>query len=197
MATTSRSVPLPYVPGASVSPAASVGDLSRATWDELFKISQALIELDRPAASVVACSEPVNITPTTIYDRLFDENDIYEWEAPGGQTDSTTGIWTCPQEGLYLFTGVIEIPAFPTPATKEYTATLRTTLIPINGGAPLQILSTAGGLDNMPLRINPNIARPLNRGDTVYQDLDITHHTVSGVITVTAVRNIIRQSGIK
>jgi hypothetical protein len=193
----SRSTPLPYVPGLSIAPSSTVVDLSRATWDELFKISQALIELDRPSASVISCSEPVNITPTTVYDRLFDQTVIYEWEQPGGQTDATTGIWTCQQEGLYQFTGVIEIPAFPTPAVKQYTATLRTTQTFANGDPPAVVLSTAGGTDNTPLRINPSLLRPVSKGDTVYQDLDLTHQTVTGTVTVTAVRNIIRMSSIK
>ena len=59
----------------------------------------------------------------TVWDRLFDTALIYDWQAPLGQHDVATGIWTCPQEGLYAIQPVVEVPAFPNPGSRIYEAT--------------------------------------------------------------------------
>lgn len=195
MASIDRTSPLPYTP-APPPTGTDTPNLSRATWDELFKIAQSLIDLDRPAAIEGASPEAVPVGPTTVYDRLFDEADSVQYEFPSAQLDRATGIWTCPREGLYLMLPVIEVPAFPTPASKLFTASLRTTIDRVDGPDEV-IVATAGGDDRIPLRLQPVFLKPFYRGDKVYFDLDLTHETKTGNVTVVSVLNIVRQANIR
>lgn len=190
---TAKSTFIPYTP--APPPSATDPNTCRATWDEFFKLAQALIDLDSPAAIAGANPEPVVVGPTVQYDRLFDEADAIEYERPKGQLDQTTGIWTCPQEGLYLIMPVIEVPAFPTPASKLFTASLRWTIDYASGAPDRVATAKAGGDDRVPLRLQPVIMVPLSRGDRMWFDLDLTHETKTGSITVVSVINIVRQSG--
>lgn len=191
MAATDRSGPIPYTPAAPHG----ATDFSRAVWDEFFRIAQNLFELDRPAAISGSSLENVTVSAATVWDRLFDEADAIQYERPQGQLATLTGIWTAPVEGLYLIEPVIEVPAFASPASKLYTATLRTTIT--RAGVAVESLSQVGGDDRVPLRIVGVFLRPLNRGDTVFWDLDLTHETKTGTVSVLSVLNITRQSSIK
>ena len=190
---TGKSTFIPYSPGSP--PGADTQSLSRATWDEFFRIAQTLIDMDRPASIAGASPEPVIVGPTTQFDRLFDEADAIEYEHPTGQLDQATGIWTCPQEGLYLIMPVIEVPAFTTPASKLFTASLRWTIDYASGAPDKVATAKAGGDDRIPLRLQPVIMVPLSRGDRMWFDLDLTHETKTGTVTVVSVLNITRQSG--
>lgn len=181
-----RSAILPYVPS---NPPAG---MDRAVWDEFYKLQQALIDLDRPVALAINSSEYIAVTPTLTYDRLFDENVFYEYQLPLGMFDTTTGIFTAQQEGLYTVDIVIEIPAFPNPGSRNYTATLRTTKSPANGDPDIELISTAGGPDEAPLRFSASILRPLNSGDRVWFDLDLTEETFTGNLTVRSFMHIVR-----
>ena len=192
MAASDRSGPIPYTPAAPHG----ATDFSRAVWDEFYRIAQNLFELDRPAAIAGSSLENVTVSAATVWDRLFDEADAIQYERPAGQLAAATGIWTAPVEGLYLIQPVIEVPAFASPASKLYTATLRTTITRV-GFATVQSLSKVGGDDRVPLRIVGVFLRPLNRGDTVFWDLDLTHETKTGTVSVLSVLNITRQSSIK
>ena len=192
---TGKSIILPYVPSAppgGIRPE----DFTRAAWDEFYRIQRALIDLDRPAASSLSCSESVSIQAGVVYDRLFNENVTTIFEQPGGQTDTATGIWTCPQEGLYYSSSEVNAPAFPTASVKDYTMTLRTTLVPISGPNVVKIAVVVVP-DTLPLRLVGIVLLALNRGDQIYQDVDLTHSTAVGAVTVKASREIIRQSGIR
>lgn len=188
-------IQIPYAAAPPPAPG-NTGEFVRAAWDEFYRIQYALAAIDRPAASSITASESVPVGPTEQYDRLFDEGLLYEYEEPPGQTAPATGIWTCPQEGLYQITTIVEVPAFPSPASKLYTANLRTTQIPA-GGTPASIVSSVGGPDNVPLRLVSIIIRPFLKGAQLYSDLDLTHETKTGTVTVTAVRGVIRLSGYK
>ena len=188
-----KSTFIPYSPGAP--PGADPASLSRATWDELFRIAQSLADLDRPASISGDSPEPVPVGPTLQYDRLFDEADAISYEFPTGQLDTATGIWTAPQEGLYLIMPVIQVPAFPSPASKLFTANLRITIDYASGAPDKVITASAGGDDRVPLRVQPVILIPLTRGDRIWFDLDLTHETKTGSVTVISVLNIVRQSG--
>lgn len=59
------------------------------------------------------------------------------------------------------------------------------------------ILSKTGGQDEAPLRLVSNFLRPLNRGDEVWFDLDLTEESYTGNVTITNILNISRQSSIK
>jgi hypothetical protein len=187
-----RSGPMPYTPAAPHG----VTDFSRAVWDEFYRIAQGIFELDRPAAVAGASRENVTVSPAAAWDRLFDESDAIQYERPEGQLNKLTGIWTAPMEGLYLIEPVIEVPAFASPASKLYTASLRTTTTR-QGSAPVQETSKVGGDDRVPLRIVAVFLWPLNRGDTIFWDLDLTHETKTGTVSVLSVINITRQSSIK
>ena len=188
-----KSTFIPYTPGSP--PGVDTASLSRATWDELFRIAQALIDLDRPASIAGDSPESVIVGPTLQYDRLFNEADTIDYEYPSGQLDVTTGVWTCPQEGLYLILPVIQVPAFASPASKLFTANLRTTFHYASGSPDEVIVANAGGDDRVPLRLQPVFLKPLSRGDQVYFDLDLTHENKTGSVTVVSVLNIVRQSG--
>jgi hypothetical protein len=195
LASTDRSTPIPYSP--ANPPGGDTLDLSRATWDELYRIAVEFNNLAQPAALAVTCSEPVTVEATTVWDRLFNENITYEWQNPLGQLDVTTGIWTCSQEGLYSITPIFEAPPFPSPALKEYTASLRGTFHPINGGPDKVGIAQSGGMDTQALRVSAQFLRPLYKGDQLWMDADLTHATKTGTITCFGVMNILRVGRIK
>jgi len=187
-----RSSPIPYSPSVPVVP----GELSRATWDELYRIAASLSALDRPASIAGRSTEEVTVSAAVAYDRLFDEAYSVTWESPANQLDRSTGEWTCPAEGLYLVAPVIEVPPFATPAGKLYTATLRWTVTRA-GVAPVQVFSTVGGEDSVPLRVIGIRLAPFSRGDSMFFDLDLTHETKTGTVQVLSILNICRQSAIR
>ena len=189
---TDRSSSIPY------SPAAPHGatDFSRAVWDEFYRIAQGLFELDRPVAVTAASMENVTVSAAPVWDRLFDEAGSVTYERPAGQLALATGIWNAPIEGLYLIQPVIEVPAFASPASKLFTASLRTTVTP-SGGVEKVKISSVGGDDRVPLRIVGSFLLPLNQGTTIFWDLDLTHETKTGTVSVLSVLNITRQSSIK
>ena len=196
MASSDRSTPVPYSP--APPPFGADGQqLSRATWDELYRIAERFESIDRPAALAVTSSKSCPIQAATVWTRLFNTGIVYEWQAPLGQFNDATGIWTCPQEGLYSVTVTIEIPAFPKPGQRLYTATLRTTGNPLAPGPDKVVLSKAGGPDEAPLRFSADFLRPLNKGDQLYFDLDLTEETFTGNVTVFSILNIVRQGTIK
>jgi hypothetical protein len=195
LASSDRSTPIPYTP--ANPPAPNAPDLSRATWDELYRIATEFNNLGNPAALSATCSEPVTVEATSNWDRLFNENVIYDWEQPTGTLDTATGVWTCPQEGLYQIDVILEAPPFPSPATKEYTASLRTTLHPVSGGPDVVAVSQNGGIDTQSLRVNASFLRPLYRGDQLWIDADLTHATKTGTVTCLAVLNTLRVGRIK
>jgi hypothetical protein len=195
LAFTDRSTPIPYTP--ANPPGGDTLDLSRATWDELYRIATEFNNIAQPAAVSAACSEPIAVQATTVWDRLFDENVTYEWQNPSGQLNTTTGVWTCTQEGLYTLNLVLEAAAFPSPATKTYTASLRTTFHPIIGTPDQQYISQNSGMDTNALRVNATFMRPLYKGDQIWIDADLTHATKTGNVTCLGVINILRVGRIK
>jgi hypothetical protein len=195
LASSDRSTPQPYTPAPP-----PFGDdtrqLSRATWDELYRIAERFESIDRPAALSLSKSESIPIQAATVWTRLFDSPVSFDWQRPDGQM-AATGIWTCPQEGLYDVTVICEVPAFPNPGARLYEATLRTTGHPANGAADTVLLSSTGGPDEASLRLVANFLRPLNKGDQIWFDLDLTEVTYTGNVTVFSVLNICRQASIK
>ena len=186
---TDRSSSIPY------SPAAPHGatDFSRAVWDEFYRIAQGLFELDRPVAVAGASTEDVTVSATTAWDRLYDEAGSVGYVRPAGQFALATGIWTAPIEGLYLIQPVIEVPAFASPSSKLFTASLRSTVTP-PGGVEKVSISSVGGDDRVPLRIVEAFLLPLKKGTTIFWDLDLTHENKTGTVSVLSVINITRQS---
>lgn len=195
MASSDRSTPLPYSP--ANPPAPNAPDLSRATWDELYRIAEEFNNMANPTAMAITCSEDIAVQAATVWDRLFNENVMYDWQNPPGSLNAATGVWTCPQEGLYQVDVILEAPPFPSPATKEYTASLRTTRRPITGGPDISAISQNGGMDTQALRVNASFLRPLYKGDQLWVDADLTHATKTGNVTCFAVLNVLRVGRIK
>lgn len=196
MASSDRSTPIPYTP--APPPFGADGQqLSRATWGELYRIAERFESVDRPAAVAITGSKSIPVQAATVWTRLFTAPVAYEWQAPLGQFNDATGVWTCPQEGLYDLTIVIEVPAFPQAGNRIYTATLRTTLHYANGDPDKVVTSASGGPDEAPRRFSADFLRPLNKGDQLYFDLDLTEGTFTGNVTVFSVLNICRQGSIK
>jgi hypothetical protein len=195
LASSDRSTPLPYSP--ANPPAPNSEEISRATWDEFYRLALILDNLQSPSALSAACSELVAVQPTTVWDRLFNENVTYQWENPTGTLDVTTGIWTCPEEGLYSIDIILEVAPFPSPATKEYTASLQTTINPIDGSPDLVFVSQNGGIDTQALRVNASFLRPMYRGDQLWAAADLTHATKTGDVQCKAFLNILREGRVK
>jgi hypothetical protein len=195
LASSDRSSPLVYTPA---NPPAPGGDnLSRATWDEFYRLAILLQNLAAPSALSAACQEPVTVEATQNWDRLFNENVEYDWQNPQGTLDTVAGIWTCPEEGLYQVDVILEAPPFPSPATKEYTASIRTTYHPADGSPDMVAISQNSGIDTQSVRVNAAFLRPLYRGDQVWVDADLTHQTKTGTVTCLGVLNILRVGRIK
>jgi len=192
-----RALTAKYTPGPNVAPSSNVGDLGRATWEELFRIAQSLLDLDRPCAMSLLCEESIPVGPALTYDRLFNEGVSNFWENPAAQIDTATGIWTCPQEGLYQVAVLLRVPAFPTPAVKEYYLSIRITIVHIDG-SPDEVLELQnGGFDNIPIAASGTALRPFLRGDQMYVDAAAYHQTTTGAVTIKANLQIVRISGTK
>jgi hypothetical protein len=196
LASTDRSTSVPYSP-ANPPYTDKAQDLSRATWDELYRIAERFSAIEQPAAIAVTGTEVCTIQPAEVWQRLFDGTKIYDWERPGAQLDQATGVWTCPQEGLYLFNIVIEIPPFPSPGSRLYEATLRTTGRPAAGGADRIVFSKTGSPDEATMRLVASFLRPLYRGDEIWWDLDLTEEAYTGSVTVLSILSICRQANIR
>jgi hypothetical protein len=194
LASSDRSTPIPYQP-ANPPYTEKLADFSRSTWDEFYRIAERFLSIDRPAAMAVTEAKSAPVQAAAVWTRLFNTAPAYDWQQPIGQM--TAGVWTCPQEGLYAVTVIIEIPAFPNPGNRLYTATLRTTGHPASGGADKVVLSKTGGPDEAPLRLVADFLRPLNRGDEVYFDLDLTEEGYTGNVPVLSILNICRQASVK
>lgn len=194
MASTDRSTPQPYSPS-NPPYTERIADFSRATWDEFYRLAERLVSIDRPAAMAITESLTATVQPTVVWQRLFNTAPAYDWESPPGQF--ANGVWTCPQEGLYNITVIIEVAAFPNAGNRIYEATLRTTLHPANGDPDKVSLSKTGGPDEAALRLIADFLRPLNKGDQAWFDLDITEETFTGSVPIFSILNICRQSSVK
>jgi len=191
MTTSNRSLPVPYSPA---PPPAGEQGLSRAVWDELYSIQQALIELDKPTAMSVRTTETVNVTAAASWQRVLDGG-TPSFQRPGGVWDSATGTYTCPQEGYYQIICTAAVPAFPTPASKEFFAALRGTLTP-STGAPRTDFAYDGGFDNVPLTCRLVLFVQLLKGDQVFFDATIVHATKTGTVDTTFTLQVVRTSSL-
>lgn len=191
-----RSTYLPYAPG-NPPVLDNTRELGRATWDELIRVAQSLIDLDRPVCLALKSSDTLTATASgQTYSRLFDSTqDVIEYEQPGGTMNNTTGIYTIPQEGVYQVYCRMNVPAFPSPQTKSYIGYIRFTLTKAAGGSSTVILESSG-LDDTILTVQGQGLFPLHRGDTLYFDGAITRAAGGGSVVVTDTLQIIRVSGL-
>lgn len=190
-----RSTYLPYQPG-QPPVLDSARELSRATWDELIRIAQSLIDLDRPASLSVAGSDSITATTSgQTYSRLFDASPSIVHEMPGGCFDPASGIYTVPQEGIYQIYARMNVPAFPSPQNKSYVGYLRYTISRVAGGTITGILES-GGFDDTILTVQGMSLNPLYKGDQIWMDGAITRAAGGGTVVVTDTLQIHRISGI-
>ena len=187
--------------------------LSRATWDELYRISSSLddvcsvlsseidtiesnittieadiVDLNAPPIVSITSSVSVTVGTTDAYKTLFDNTgtESFGLQRPLSQV-GTDGVWTCPQGGDYLISVNVTIPTTTDPMWNEPVsiAKLRITGNETN-------LTTVNGVSSIPPVIGNSIVRTFAADDTVEIELDLTRGTTSGSETVIAVLNIVR-----
>ena len=190
---TGKSLLLPYIAGSP--PRGSTEEVARATWDEFYKIEQALIGLDAPVALSLSATENVNATTGIVYETFYDEGITYQWEQPPGYFTLATGVWTCPGEGLYQLSNTFDVPAAPSASIKDYIIYVRNTLTPLIG-APVIRNSSAGGLDTFQLRFNALSLVPLLKGTTVKMEVAVYREAGAVTVSVTGNLGIYRVSGL-
>ena len=193
---TNRGVSIPYRPGSPPHPQSKPEELVRAVWEDLGRVSIAMGELDHPMGSAVYCNEQVTISksPAVVWDRLFNEGVTNVWSNPASAMDTTTGTYTIAQEGVYNVLCRLSVPAFPTPAVKEYSARLRMTIEYVNGSPSEIFFANDGGIDTVPLTVIGTFLYPLTKGDKITVDAAIDHETKTGVAQVTAGLQLFRVS---
>ena len=184
-----RSLSLPYDPNPVPS---SVEELPAFLFDELRRISLALYAT--PVTFADRESETIEIGPAVIWRRLFDTGGTPIWEVPGGQFDNATGIWTCPQKGLYSMSATITVQPFGGVGGKSYYAGLRMT-VEQNAAIVYQIETSDGGFDDVPLGVTLSGMIPLQQGDQVYVDAAVVHENQTGTVDVVDSWQIIREAG--
>lgn len=189
-----RSTYLPYIPGPP--PTHDTEQLTRATWEELYKIAQSLIDLDRPVSVAVRENIFLNVADPPVFLRLF-QGDNPEWMQPENFLDPATGIVTIPQSGLYSVQVVLRIPPFVSPNSKDYYGAITTYYTPINTSIQTSWTDVSGGVDDFPITVTSSTLRPLYKGDELYFEAGVTHTQQTGTIETTSNLQIYRVSGIR
>lgn len=167
-----------YIPG---NPPFDGEGLSRATWDELYRIASTLSAAQTPCAISITSSVSVTVSSGSAYKTLFDNTgtESYNWQQPSGQV-GTDGVWECPETALYNLLVVCKVPTTTAPMWDEpvSVATIRFTT-----NASSETFAYNGVSSLPPLLVLP-ILRPFQQGDTVEVELDLTRGTESGSATV-------------
>jgi hypothetical protein len=186
---------IPYTPGAPPSEITT-----RPVWDELYKVSQSMIDLDRPVSLSLQSVEPLNATITPgSFTRLFNGGEISEWEQPGGSFNHSTGIYTVATEGLYQIYIRLNTPPFPSSQVKEYESQIQWTVDFVDPLKPIKNgIVEAGGQDTATLTNQGMMLLPLVKGDVFYFDARLIRQAgAASNIQNTAMLQVIRMSGVK
>jgi hypothetical protein len=171
----SRSISIPYQP--NIVPT-DPNELPRWLDVELNKIALALIA--QPVAMAVKDEGPVIIGPAINWQTLFIGNSP-DWDVPGGDFNSTTGEWTCPESGLYSIDLQMEVAPFGL-GNKNYYAGIAVVID--SGGTITRYESTDGGDDNIPLGVSLSGLAPLLQGDVLHTEGTIVHENQTGTVDV-------------
>jgi hypothetical protein len=186
---------IPYVPG---PPPAEIG--TRPVWDEFHKVSQSMVDLDRPVSLSLGSNEILDAATTAgVWTRLFNGGEISQWEEPQGTFDHATGVYTVATEGLYQVFCGLNVPPFPSAQTKDYRAQIQFTIDFIKSGQlNFVAIKEDGGLDTHYLSVNGQILYPLYQGDKIWLDARLIRAAGAATgIACTATLQIVRMSGIR
>lgn len=167
-----KSVIPAYVPNIVPS---GVEDLPRFLNEELERIRQAMQA--QPVALAVEEVGDFAVTQIVTWERAF-IGATPAWDIPGGNFDSATAQWTCPQTGLYSIDVQLEVAPFGA-GNKNYYAGIR--IYHLSGQTVDYRESSDGGVDNVPLGVNMAGLVPLTQGDVVAVDMTVVHDTWVGV----------------
>lgn len=167
-----------YIPG---NPPFDGEGLSRATWEELYRIATTLGSIQTPCAVSIASSVSVTVSSGSAYKTLFDNTgtETYNWQQPSGQV-STGGVWTCPENAAYTLYLVVKVPISTDPMWDE-PVSIATIRLTVNAATETY---TYNGVSSLPPLLVLPIFRPFEQGDTVEFELDLTRGTTSGSATV-------------
>ena len=166
-----NSINIPYSPGQVPT---GVDGLPRFLADEFRRIQEALVA--QPVALSVDETGDYTVGTVANWVRAF-VGATPGWDVPGGNFDSTTGIWTCPQSGLYSITSELEVSPYGL-GNKNYYAGIR--IYRDSGGVITYRETTDGGVDNVPLGVTLAGLIPLLQGDQLAIEMTIVHETFVG-----------------
>jgi hypothetical protein len=190
---------IPYVPGPSPGEM-SLGTIIRSIWDEFFKVSQSMVDIDRPVSLSLGSNEPLNATTTPgTWVRLFNGGEASQWEQPTGTFNHSTGVYKVATEGLYQVFVSLNVPPFPSAQTKDYRAQIQFTIDFIEAGKlNYVVIKEDGGLDTHYLSVMGQIMYPLYQGDQIYVDARLIREAGAATgLACTATLQIVRMSGIR
>lgn len=191
-----RSLVIPYRPNPPPAPGTDLPQVTRAAWEEFARLATSLSDVERPVCISVSAVDSVSVAAAATYSRMFDNSPTIELEKPGGAFVTTSGIWTCPQEGIYQVTVNSEFSPLNAPAAKSYAAFVRLTHTHADGAPDTVRIYTGGGLDDQYVSVIGTRLQVLQQGDTLRWDGAATHPTTAGTVQVSSVFYAIRQAGI-
>jgi hypothetical protein len=174
-------------------PSSTPEEFIRAVWDELQRIGLSFSDIDRPLSMSAHGADTIQVGATATYSTMLNASPTVDWQQPGDTFNPGTGVWTCPQEGLYLINATIVSNPFAAPATKSYQVSLRLTKA---GSAAGVYTFGGGGVDDQFVTAAATLLLPMQQGDTLVMTGAGIHATKTGPNNVTAYLNVIRQSGV-
>ena len=180
----SRSLQTEYYPGPVPR---NSDDLPRYLESEFTRIRESLIA--QPVALTIQNAGPLDIGALLNWQNPFIGIDA-TWDVPGGSWDPITGIWTCPQMGLYQASGALEIDPFGT-GNKNYYAGIQMTT---TGVIPGVQESFDGGDDDIPLGVSFIGQRFLSAGDALEMKITAVHENQTGTVDAASHLQILRVS---
>lgn len=168
----------------------------RAVWEELTRIAIATAQLDQPTSVGLRSAGDIPVTLLPTWYILFADNSLegVPWINPSSSFDTTTGIYTVPQEGVYSFAVTLTVPAFGG-GNKEYYAGIRMTIAPLSG-PPIETIQYSGGIDSTPLTVTLSWTYPAAQGGQAAWDATVVHENQLGTVPFDAVLQINRISGL-
>jgi hypothetical protein len=192
---THRGLSLPYRPGNPAGPGASQEEQMRAVWEELNRIAITTAAIDQPASAAAQVGGLFPVTATEIWTRLYDGDFTFPpWSRPPDAYDTTTGIYTVQDEGLYTSTTEFNVEPFPVPGIRVYYLGLRLTVVPVVG-PPNELYAHNGGNDTVAGSVTMAITGSLVEGTQLYWDGTIVHDSTTGDVGYSGTMSILRVSG--